>query len=66
MSQAESINQKLDQLKTKLDWFYSDDFSLDTALVEYKAAVKLAQAIKSDLTKIQNEITVLKEDFSIS
>lgn len=64
MSQPDNINKKLDQLKTKVEWFYSDEFDLSKAAAEYKNTVALAKAVEKDLESMKNEIKVLSEDFS--
>lgn len=64
MPQPDNINQKLDNLKTKIEWFYSEDFDLAKATQEYKSAIKLAKQIEEDLTEMKNEIKILSEDFS--
>ncbi|MFV0485158.1 MAG: hypothetical protein ACK5MU_02955 [Candidatus Saccharimonadales bacterium] len=64
MSQADSINKKLDNLKVKVEWFYSEDFDLSKATSEYKKTLELAKEIEKDLGEMKNEIKVLSEDFS--
>lgn len=64
MSENISLNQKIEQLDTQVEWFYSDDFKLEEATDKYREAVKLAKEIEKDLDELKNEITVLAEDFS--
>ena len=64
MSQKETINQKLDALKTKIDWFYSDDFDLAEATATYKDTVTLAKQIEKDLAEMKNDIETIAKDFS--
>ncbi len=61
---AKKINEKIDELKKGVDWFYSDDFNLDEASENYKKLTALAKEIESDLVEMKNEINVIKEDFS--
>lgn len=61
-----TINQKIDQLKHAVEWFYSDDFSLEQATDKYKSTLSLAKEIEADLNSLKNEIEVLSEDFSKS
>ena len=61
---AKKINDKIDELKKGVDWFYSDDFNLDDAGEKYKKLTILAKEIESDLVEMKNEISVIKEDFS--
>lgn len=64
MAEKTSLNQKIEGLNSKVEWFYSDDFKLDEATDRYKEAVKLAKEIEKDLVELKNEIEVLSEDFS--
>ena len=64
MTEKMSLNQKIENLDKKAEWFYSDDFNLEEAVNNYKDAVKLAKEIEKDLDNLKNEIEVLAEDFS--
>ena len=59
-----TLNQKIEELDSRVEWFYSDSFKLEDATKNYKEAVSLAKDIKNDLEKLKNEIEVLSEDFS--
>ena len=61
-----SINAKITKLNTDVQWFYSDDFSLDEAETKYKAAVALAKDIEKDLDTLKNNIEVINKDFTKS
>jgi oligoendopeptidase F len=60
----ENISEKIEKLKTGVDWFYSDDFKLDEASTKYKDLTTLAKEIEDDLKNLKNEIKVIEEDFS--
>ncbi len=60
-----SISQKLAELDAAVEWFYSDDFSLDEALDKYRSATNLAKEIEKDLSEMKNKVEVL-EDFTKS
>jgi len=64
MTEKKSLNQKIEQLDKEVEWFYSDDFRLEEATKKYRAAVELAKEAEADLDALENEIEVLKEDFS--
>ena len=61
---AKTISDKIDDLKTGVEWFYSDDFKLEDASAKYKAMTELAKEIEKDLAELKNEISVIDEDFS--
>lgn len=61
---AKNISEKIDDLKTGVEWFYSDDFKLEDASEKYKAMTELAKEIEKDLAELKNDIKVIEEDFS--
>lgn len=61
---TKKISEKIDELKSGVDWFYSDDFELDKASSKYKELTVLAKDIEKDLAELKNEIKVIDEDFS--
>ena len=48
---AKNVSEKISELKTGVDWFYSDDFKLEEASDRYKALTNLAKEIEKDLAK---------------
>ena len=64
MSESKTLNQKIEDLENQVEWFYSDEFSLDEAAKKYKGSIELTKEIERDLTELKNEIEVLTEDFS--
>ncbi len=61
---GKSLNEKIMELDTKVEWFNSDDFKLEEAVVKYKQTVELAKEIETELLSLKNEIEVLAEDFN--
>ena len=64
MKESRTLNQKIKELDESTEWFYSDEFNLDEAVVRYKAAIELAKELQKDLNELKNEIEILKQDFS--
>lgn len=64
MSEKKTLNQKIEQLDSEVEWFYSDEFKLEEATDRYRKAIKLAKEVDKDLSELENEIEVLSEDFS--
>ena len=58
------INQQIDELKSLIDWFHSDEFDLDQAAEKYQSAITLAKSIEHDLTSLKNQVNIIAEDFS--
>ncbi len=61
---AKNVSDKISELKTGVDWFYSDDFKLEEASERYKKLTDLAKEIEKDLSEMKNEINVIAKDFS--
>ena len=61
---AKNVSEKIDELKSGVEWFYSDGFKLEEASEKYKALTTLAKEIETDLNDLKNEIKVIEEDFS--
>lgn len=62
-STNKSIQKKTAELTKLVAWFDSDSFTLESALDKFKTAEKLAEEIEKDLTKIKNEINIVKQKF---
>ncbi len=61
---TKNVSEKISDLKTGVDWFYSDDFKLEEAGERYKKLTDLAKEIENDLNEMKNEINVIAKDFS--
>ena len=59
-----SISEKTAALNEAVDWFYSDDFTLDTAAEKYEATMRLAKDLQNDLKTLKNKIEKVDHDFS--
>lgn len=59
-----SLNQKIEELDAKVEWFYSDDFKLDEAVAKYKEALALSHEVEKDLEELKNEIEIIDKDFT--
>lgn len=64
MSEAnKTVQQKLTELSELVAWFQSPEFKLEAAVTKFKQAETLAEEIEKDLTKLKNDITVVKKRF---
>lgn len=59
-----SISEKTAALNEAVDWFYSDDFTLDTAAEKYEATMRLAKDLQNDLKTLKNKIEKVNHNFS--
>lgn len=64
MAEKKSLNQKIADLDTRVDWFYGEEFELDKAAEKYEQAIKLAKDIEEDLKNLKNKISVIDKDFA--
>lgn len=58
-----SVQTKLTDLSALVGWFQGTSFQLETALDKFKEAEALADEIEKDLTKLKNDIKVVKKKF---
>lgn len=58
-----TIQEKITALDVLVAWFDSDEFSLEAAIAQFKKAETLAKEIETDLSKLKNEIEVVKQKF---
>lgn len=63
-TEQKNLNEKINELDEKVEWFYSDEFNLGEAVSRYEEATKLAKEINTNLKELKNEIEFLAEDFS--
>jgi len=58
-----SVQDKLTDLSELVGWFQGASFKLETALDKFKEAEALAEEIEKDLTKLKNDIKIVKKRF---
>lgn len=64
MSEAnKTVQAQLNELGELVGWFQSPDFTLEEAVEKFKQAESLAETIEKDLTKLKNDIKVVKQKF---
>ncbi len=64
MASAKSFQQKMAELDEILDWFESDEVSLDDAVEKYEQAKKLSAELEKELTEAKNKIEIIDKKFS--
>ena len=64
MSEKDSVKDKMEKLREKIEWFYGDDFDYAEAVGNYRKASELAREIEKDLNGMENEIKIIAEDFA--
>lgn len=63
VKKTNNLQDKIQELGDMVAFFDTDDFDIEQALEKYKAAEKLTDEIREQMTEVKNEITVLKERF---
>jgi exonuclease VII small subunit len=58
-----TVQDKLSELSELVAWFQSPAFKLEDALDKFKQSEVLAEEIEKDLTKLKNDIKVVKKKF---
>jgi exodeoxyribonuclease VII small subunit len=61
--QNKSVQEQLSELSDLVAWFQSPSFKLEEAFDKFKQAEALAEEIEKDLTKLKNDIKVVKKKF---
>ena len=61
--QNKTVQGKLSDLSELVTWFQSPAFKLEDAVDKFKQAETLAEEIEKDLTKLKNDIMVVKKKF---
>ena len=62
-TKKKSVQDKLTELSELVEWFQGASFKLEDALDKFKDAEALAEEIEKDLTKLKNDIKVVKKRF---
>lgn len=57
------IHERLAELDKLVEWFESEEFTLEEAIERFEQASGLAETIRQELSEYKNEITVLKQKF---
>lgn len=60
---SKTVQEKLSELSELVAWFQSPEFKLEDAFDKFKQAEALAEEIEKDLTKLKNDIKVVKKKF---
>lgn len=58
-----TVQEKMSELSEHVAWFQSPAFKLEEAVTKFKQAEALAEEIEKDLTKLKNDIKVVKKKF---
>ena len=58
-----SISKRMEELEEKMNWFKSDEFTLDEAAERYAEVEKMAGEIEEMLVEMQNSVELIQKRF---
>lgn len=61
---TKTIAQNLEQLEALLQWFESDDVTVEVALEKYKQAADLAKVLEVQLSHAKNQVEIIKKQLN--
>ena len=61
---SETIGTKLEKLERLLEWFESEEITIEEALSKYEEALKLSKQLEKQLQDAKNQVEVIKKKFS--
>lgn len=60
----ETIAEKLERLEVLLQWFESEEITVEAAIAKYEEALKLSKELEAQLENAKNQVEVIKKKFS--
>lgn len=61
----ETVAAKLQKLEALLEWFESDEVTVEEALSKYEEALNLSKELEMQLKNAKNQVEVIKKKFSV-
>ena len=58
-----SFEERLAELETILEWFESDDVTLENSIAQFERGMTLASELQKDLSKAENKVEQIKQKF---
>ena len=59
-----SVEAKIDELEQLLDWFESNEVTVDSALEKYERAGQITSELEDELKKAKNQVEVIKKKYA--
>lgn len=64
VEKKKTIAENMAELDLLLEWFESDEVTIEDAVKKYEQALALAATLEEELKNAQNQIEVIKKKFS--
>lgn len=59
-----TIAEKMEQLEALLQWFETEEITVEEAIKKYEEALKLSQELSAELKNAKNQVEVIKKKFT--
>ncbi len=59
-----TIAENIENLEALLEWFESEEITVESSIQKYEEALKLSQELQSQLDEAKNQVEVIKKKFS--
>ena len=59
-----TVAQNIEQLELLLEWFESEEVTVEQATEKYQESLELTKAIEKQLENAKNQVEVIKKKFS--
>lgn len=63
-AKTETIAEKLEKLEALLEWFESEEITVEESLEKYEEALVLSNQLEEQLEQAKNQVEVIKKKFS--
>ena len=63
-TKLETISMKLERIEALLQWFESEEVTVEQALEKYEEALGLAKELEAQLQNAKNKVEVIKKKFA--
>ncbi len=61
---VETVAQKLEKLEALLQWFESEEITVEEALSKYEEALVLSKELEDQLEAAKNKVQIIKKKFA--
>ena len=64
VNKLNTVAENIEQLENLLEWFESEEVTVEQATAKYEEALELTKAIEEQLKNAKNQVEVIKKKFS--
>lgn len=63
-TRVQTVCEKLEKLEALLEWFESEEITVEESLIKYEEALKLSKELETQLETAKNKVEIIKKKFS--